>query len=193
MANLRSDIDREIVGTGKLSHVDDLAVGLSFQILQNTHSGSFLTSIRLFPTENEAPRACCTLTPLPTAAIRMADDGRTIGDHPGVEAAAMGIFATGVAVSIFLIASHDRPFNGEISVKPDLLLQVMPEEAAAQDAIVGHVRCPRGPELRPQNGPAYLKLTAPAELVRSQSDSPDAWAWRQAWRPGRRDQRGHLP
>jgi hypothetical protein len=34
---------------------------------------------------------------------------------------AMGIFATGVA------ASNDRPFTGEISIKPDLLLQVMPE------------------------------------------------------------------
>ena len=29
-----------------------------------------------------------------------------------------GIFATGVAVSVLLIASHDRPFSGEISVKP---------------------------------------------------------------------------
>ena len=39
-------------------------------------------------------------------------------------AIAMGIFATGVAVSVLLIASHDRPFSGEISVKPDVLLQV---------------------------------------------------------------------
>jgi len=30
----------------------------------------------------------------------------------------MGIFATGVAVSVLLIASHDRPFSGEISVNP---------------------------------------------------------------------------
>ena len=42
-------------------------------------------------------------------------------------AIAMGIFATGVAVSVLLIASHDRPFSGEISVKPDVLLQVRPE------------------------------------------------------------------
>jgi hypothetical protein len=40
---------------------------------------------------------------------------------------AMGIFATGVAVSVLLIASHDRPFSGEISVKPDVLLQVRPD------------------------------------------------------------------
>ena len=40
---------------------------------------------------------------------------------------AMGIFATGVAASILLILAHDRPFTGEISIKPDPLLQVMPE------------------------------------------------------------------
>jgi hypothetical protein len=56
-------------------------------------------------------------------------------DNRGTAAVAMGIFATGVAVSILLIASHDRPFSGEISVKPDLLQQVMPEEAASQDEI----------------------------------------------------------
>jgi hypothetical protein len=32
-----------------------------------------------------------------------------------------------VAASVLLIASHDRPFMGEISVGPDPLLQVMPE------------------------------------------------------------------
>jgi hypothetical protein len=44
----------------------------------------------------------------------------------------MGIFATGVAASIWLILSHDRPFTGEVSVRPDLLLQVMPEAQASQ-------------------------------------------------------------
>jgi hypothetical protein len=39
---------------------------------------------------------------------------------------AMGIFATGVAASILLILAHDRPFIGEISIKPDPLLEVMP-------------------------------------------------------------------
>jgi hypothetical protein len=34
-------------------------------------------------------------------------------------AIAMGIFATGVAASILLIAAHDRPFTGEISVRPN--------------------------------------------------------------------------
>jgi uncharacterized MnhB-related membrane protein len=40
---------------------------------------------------------------------------------------AMGVFATGVAASVLLILAHDRPFTGEISIKPDPLLQVMPD------------------------------------------------------------------
>jgi hypothetical protein len=48
-------------------------------------------------------------------------------DNRAGAAIAMGIFATGVAVSVLLIASHDRPFSREISVKPDVLLQVRPE------------------------------------------------------------------
>ena len=43
---------------------------------------------------------------------------------------AMGIFATGVAASMLLILAHDRPFTGEISIRPDPLLQVMPEIAS---------------------------------------------------------------
>ena len=49
-------------------------------------------------------------------------------DNRITAAIAMAIFATGVAVSVVLIASHNGPFSGEISVGPDLLLQVMPEE-----------------------------------------------------------------
>ncbi|HET6887603.1 MAG TPA: hypothetical protein VFH87_06735 [Candidatus Udaeobacter sp.] len=48
-------------------------------------------------------------------------------DNRAAAAIAMGIFATGVAVCALLIASHDEPFTGEISVKPDVLLQVRPE------------------------------------------------------------------
>jgi hypothetical protein len=43
----------------------------------------------------------------------------------------MAIFATGVGVAIVLIASHSRPFTGEISVRPAVLLQVMPEAGPA--------------------------------------------------------------
>ena len=45
---------------------------------------------------------------------------------------AMGIFAAGVAASRLLIAAHDRPFTGEISVQPDPLLHVMPEIEASR-------------------------------------------------------------
>jgi len=39
----------------------------------------------------------------------------------------MGLFATGVATSLLLIAAHDRPFLGELKVRPDPLLQIMLE------------------------------------------------------------------
>jgi Protein of unknown function (DUF4239) len=48
-------------------------------------------------------------------------------ENRAAAAIAMGIFATGLAVCLLLVASHDRPFSGEISVKPDLLLQVRPD------------------------------------------------------------------
>jgi hypothetical protein len=43
---------------------------------------------------------------------------------------ASGLFATGVAASVLLIAAHDRPFTGQISVSPGPLLQIMPGEPA---------------------------------------------------------------
>jgi hypothetical protein len=42
---------------------------------------------------------------------------------------AMALFATGVAASVLLIAAHDRPFTGQISISPEPLLQVMPGKA----------------------------------------------------------------
>jgi len=39
----------------------------------------------------------------------------------------MTIFATGVGAAVVLLASHSRPFTGEIAVHPAVLLQVMPE------------------------------------------------------------------
>jgi len=52
-------------------------------------------------------------------------------DNRLTSALAMTLFATGVAASLVLIASHNRPFTGEISVGPEVLLQVMPEEDPA--------------------------------------------------------------
>jgi hypothetical protein len=40
-------------------------------------------------------------------------------------AIAMTLFATGIALSLLLIAAYSRPFAGEISVRPDLLRQVI--------------------------------------------------------------------
>src|SRR3979411_2262284 len=42
---------------------------------------------------------------------------------------AMGLFATGVAASVLLIAAHDRPFTGQISIGPEPLLQIMPGQS----------------------------------------------------------------
>jgi hypothetical protein len=48
-------------------------------------------------------------------------------DNRLASAIAMGLFAIGVAASLLLILSYDRPFTGELSVGPNPLLQVMPE------------------------------------------------------------------
>jgi Protein of unknown function (DUF4239) len=40
-------------------------------------------------------------------------------------AIALTLFATGIALSLLLIAAYSRPFTGELSVRPDLLKQVI--------------------------------------------------------------------
>ena len=40
---------------------------------------------------------------------------------------AMGLFSTAVAVCIFLVVSHDRPFTGQLAVRPTPLLEVRPD------------------------------------------------------------------
>jgi hypothetical protein len=42
-------------------------------------------------------------------------------------ALAMGIFSAAVAVSLMLIAAQERPFSGPFAVRPDVLIQVMPQ------------------------------------------------------------------
>jgi hypothetical protein len=39
----------------------------------------------------------------------------------------LAIFATAVGMAVILLATHSRPFTGAISVRPTVLLQVMPE------------------------------------------------------------------
>ena len=48
-------------------------------------------------------------------------------DNRKTAALAMVVFSTGVAVVVVMILSHDRPFDGQIAVRPDVLLQVIPE------------------------------------------------------------------
>ena len=56
-------------------------------------------------------------------------------DNRIASAITIGLFATGVAASVLLIASHNRPFSGEISVGPQPILQVIPEaEGTTRDA-----------------------------------------------------------
>jgi hypothetical protein len=50
----------------------------------------------------------------------------------GASLIALTLFATGVAASVLLIAAHDRPFIGQLSVKPDPLLQIMPNAGMAR-------------------------------------------------------------
>ena len=49
-------------------------------------------------------------------------------DNRRTAAIAMALFAVGMVACVVLIASHNEPFTGEISVSPNLLLQVMPKE-----------------------------------------------------------------
>ena len=67
-------------------------------------------------------QAICTLTAI---AMVHSDNRVTAG-------LAMGLFSTAVAVCILLIAAHDRPFTGQLSVGPGALLQVQPESPVAK-------------------------------------------------------------
>ena len=69
-------------------------------------------------------QAICTLV-----AIAMVHSDNRI-----TSAIAMTLFATGIAVSVMLIAAHNRPFSGEISVRPDALLQILPQEGNKESA-----------------------------------------------------------
>jgi Protein of unknown function (DUF4239) len=45
---------------------------------------------------------------------------------------AMGLFATGAAAAVLMIAAYDRPFIGHLAITPEPLLQIMPEAAAGR-------------------------------------------------------------
>jgi|SRR5262249_43414370 len=48
-------------------------------------------------------------------------------NHRSAAIIAMDLFATGAAACFLLIGAYDRPFIGHLAVRPDPLLQVMPE------------------------------------------------------------------
>ncbi|WP_321799633.1 DUF4239 domain-containing protein [Caballeronia sp. J97] len=50
------------------------------------------------------------------------------GENRLASAVATGLFCASLATTMLLILSHDRPFSGEIAVKPEPLLQVVPAD-----------------------------------------------------------------
>jgi Protein of unknown function (DUF4239) len=61
------------------------------------------------------------------AALTLLTIGLIHSDNRATNRIILGIFATSVGVAVTLVAAHSRPFAGEISVRPAVLLQVMPE------------------------------------------------------------------
>ena len=49
-------------------------------------------------------------------------------DNRFARAFTLTLFATGVALSVLLIAAYGRPFSGEISIGPEVLKQVITSE-----------------------------------------------------------------
>ena len=48
-------------------------------------------------------------------------------DNRLTAALAMGLFSAAVAASLMLIAAHQHPFSGQFAVRPDPLIEVMPQ------------------------------------------------------------------
>ncbi len=65
------------------------------------------------------------------AGLTLLTIGLVHSDNRATNRIIMGIFATSVGVAVTLVAVHSRPFAGEISVRPAVLLQVMPEAGPA--------------------------------------------------------------
>jgi hypothetical protein len=65
------------------------------------------------------------------AGLTLLTIGLVHSDNRATNRIIMGIFATAVGVAVTLVAAHSRPFAGEISVRPAVLRQVMPEAGPA--------------------------------------------------------------
>jgi hypothetical protein len=110
--SLTPQSDRQIVARNEIVRALEIAMDARRERINLSHSTvNWVKWICMFA------QAVCTLV-----AIAMIHS-----DNRAAAAIAMGIFATGVAVSALLIATHDRPFSGDIHVKPDVLLQVRPD------------------------------------------------------------------
>jgi hypothetical protein len=66
-------------------------------------------------------QAICTLTAI---AMEHSDNRKTAR-------IALGLFSTAIAVCLLLLLAHDRPFNGQLAVKPTALLQVQPQQSTS--------------------------------------------------------------
>jgi hypothetical protein len=64
---------------------------------------------------------------LAQAALNLLTIAMVHSDNRTANRIILTIFATGVGAATILLASHSRPFAGEISVRPTVLLQIMPE------------------------------------------------------------------
>jgi hypothetical protein len=61
------------------------------------------------------------------AALTLTAVAMVHSDNRAANRIILTIFATGVAAAVVLIAAYSRPFTGELSVRPTVLLQVLPE------------------------------------------------------------------
>lgn len=61
------------------------------------------------------------------AALTLVTIAMIHSDNPRSNRIILFIFSTSVGLAVLLLAAHSGPFSGQISVKPDVLQQVMPE------------------------------------------------------------------
>ena len=61
------------------------------------------------------------------AALTLITVGLIHSDNRAANRIILTIFATAVGMAVILLVTHSRPFSGEISVRPTVLLQVLPE------------------------------------------------------------------
>ncbi|WP_271570047.1 bestrophin-like domain [Bradyrhizobium sp. CCBAU 11386] len=93
------------------------------------HSGAWKTAPNRRSKSINDPNVFFSFNAVLQAACALLVIGLVHCDNSLGSAIAMGLFATRVATSVLLIAAHDRPFAGQISIQPEPLLQIMPEAA----------------------------------------------------------------